>query len=67
MTIDEIDKATSQNDIVAKSVLQVLGDNASRAMAEPINFLYLDIISLVYSFPNLKRMYVKVPLNWPGR
>ena len=46
MAIDEIDKVTSQNDIVAKSVLQALDDNASRAMAEPINFLNLDIISL---------------------
>ena len=67
MTIDEIDKAASQHDIVAKSVLHVLYDSVSRAMAELINFLDLDIISLADSFPNLKRMYVKVPRNWPGR
>ena len=66
LTVDEIAKAASQNDIVAESVLQVLDDRVGRATAMLINMLDPDIITLAGRLASLDRLYVNVPRKWPG-
>jgi len=66
LTVDEIAKATSQNDIVAESVLQVLDDRVGRATAMLINMLDPDIITLAGRLASLDRLYINVPRKWPG-
>ena len=66
LTVDEIAKAASQNDIVAQSVLQVLDDRVGRATAMLINILDPDIITLAGRLARLDRLYVNVPRKWPG-
>ncbi len=66
LTVDEIAKAASQNDIVAESVLQVLDDRVGRATATLINVLDPDIIIMAGRLANLNRLYVNVPRKWPG-
>ena len=66
LTVDEIAKAASQNDIVAESVLQVLDDRVGRATAMLINMLDPDIITLAGRLASLDRLYINVPRKWPG-
>jgi len=66
LTVDEIAKAASQNDIVAQSVLQVLDDRVGRATAMLINMLDPDIITLAGRLASLDRLYINVPRKWPG-
>jgi len=66
LTVDEIAKTASQNDIVAESVLQVLDDRVGRATAMLINMLDPDIITLAGRLASLDRLYVNVPRKWPG-
>jgi len=66
LTVDEIAKAASQNDIVAESVLQVLDDRVGRATAMLINMLDPDIITLAGRLARLDRLYANVPRKWPG-
>lgn len=66
LTIDEIAKAASQNDIVAESVLQVLDDRVGRATAMLINMFDPDIITLAGRLASLDRLYVNVSRKWPG-
>ena len=66
LTVDEIAKAASQNDIVAESVLQVLDDRIGRATAMLINMLDPDIITLAGRLASLDRLYINVPRKWPG-
>ena len=66
LTVDEIARAASQNDIVAESVLQILDDRVGRATAMLINMLDPDIITLAGRLASLDRLYVNVPRKWPG-
>jgi predicted NBD/HSP70 family sugar kinase len=66
LTVDEIARAASQNDIVAESVLQVLDDRVGRATAMLINMLDPDIITLAGRLASLDRLYINVPRKWPG-
>jgi len=66
LTVDEIAKTASQNDIVAESVLQVLDDRVGRATAMLINMLDPDIITLAGRLASLDRLYINVPRKWPG-
>ncbi|MDA0332549.1 MAG: ROK family protein [Proteobacteria bacterium] len=66
LTVDEISRAASQNDIVAESVLQILDDRVGRATAMLINMLDPDIITLAGRLASLDRLYVNVPRKWPG-
>lgn len=64
--VDAIAKATSQNDIVANSVLQVLENRVGQATAMLINMLEPEIITLAIHPTNPNRLYVNVPRKWPG-
>ena len=64
--IEEIAKDANRNDIVAKSVLQVLNDRVGWTSAMLINVLDPVIISLASSIAKLNRLYVNVSCKRPG-
>ena len=64
--IKAIAAAADASDLVASSVLQVLGDRIGRTTAMIINMFDPDVIVLGGRLAGLDRLYQNVPRKWPA-
>ena len=66
LPIEVIATAADMQDLVARSVLQILDDRLGRTTASIINMFDPEMIVLGGQLAALDRLYVNVPRKWPG-